>query len=314
MKNKILILFLLIFCLTTSNAYPYWLWTPKTGKWVNPKHAVKGTPKEQFDFTMEFYNGKKYRDAIREFKKLIKAYPKSAEAAESQYYVGRSEEAQGRLYEAFQAYQKVIDKYPFSERIQEIIEREFAIADKFMSGEKRKAMGITLPVENPAIEIYTKIVENSTYGPLAPKAQYRSGLVLQSLARYYEAEDAFNKVITNYPNSEWVTPAKFQVASCRASVSQGTDYDRGAAEEAKQQFEEFVKEHPDAKLSEEAEKNLTELRDEEAASNYNIGIFYEKQKAWESARIYYKEIIDTYPDCAWAKKAEERLKDLEKKK
>lgn len=220
----------------------------------------------------------------------------------------------GNLYGAYQAYQKVIDKYPFSERIQEIIEREFKIADAFMEGVKRKAMGIVLPVENPAIEIYAKIIENSTYGPLASKAQYKLGLVLKSLTRFYEAEDAFNKVISSYPDSEWVEPAKFQVAACRAAVSKGTDYDRGAAEEAKQKFEEFIKEHPDAALSKEAENNIGELMEKEAAGYFNTAKFYEKQKAWESAKIYYREVLDKYPDSAWSKKAEERLKALEKKK
>jgi len=159
--------------------------TPKTKKWVNPKSLPKPTPKEQFEFAKSFYSIKKYDDAEREFKKLIKAYPKSAEAAESQYYLGVIEEDKGNLYEAYLAYQRVIDKYPFSERIQEIIEKEFKIGDKFMAGEKRKALGVELPVENPAIEIFSKVVENSTYGPLAPAAQYKLGLVLKSILRYY---------------------------------------------------------------------------------------------------------------------------------
>ncbi len=312
--RRIILSLIILFSLSLNTAYPYWIWTPKTGKWINPKTAVKPTPKEQFEYALVFYNEKKYEDAKREFKKLIKNYPKSFEASESQYYLGATEEAQGNLYEAYQAFQKVIDKYPFSERIQEIIEREYKIAEVFISGEKRKALGLTLPVENPAIEILTKIVENSTYGPLAPKAQYKLGVVLKGLLRYYEAEDAFNKIISNYPNSEWVEPAKFQIASCRAAVSRGADYDQGAAEEAKQKFEDFVKEHPDAVLTKDAEKNIGQLRDKEAQSNYNIAIFYEKQKAYESARIYYNDIINNYPDSTWAEKALERLKLMEKKK
>jgi TolA-binding protein len=215
-----------------SPAHAYWIWTPKTGKWVNPKHDVKPTPKEQFEWAKSFYDSKQYDGAKREFSKLLKKYPKSFEASESQYYLGLIEEEQGKLYEAYLAYQKVIDKYPFSERIQEIIRREYEIAEGFMSGEKRKALGMALPVENPAIEIFTKVIENSTYGPLAPKAQYKLGLVLKSLMRYYEAEEAFSKVISNYPDSEWVEPARFQIAACRAAMSQGPDYDQGAMREA----------------------------------------------------------------------------------
>lgn len=312
--KRIIIIFLIFWGFFIRSAYPFWIWTPKTGKWVNPKTAVKPTPKEQFDFAKSLYDIKNYEEAKREFRKLLKSYPKAFEASESQYYLGLIEEALGNLYEAYLAYQKVIDKYPFSERIQEIIEREYKIAEGFMTGEKRKMMGVTLPVENPAIEIFTKVIENSTYGPLAPKAQYKLGLVLKGLMRYYEAEEAFNKIISNYPDSEWAEAAKFQIASCRQAVSRGPDYDQGASEEAKRKFEEFVREHPDAALSREAERNIEQLKEKEAESNYNTGRFYEKQKAYEAAKVYYNDTINNYPSSAWAVKSLERLQIMEKKK
>ncbi|MGA2774906.1 MAG: outer membrane protein assembly factor BamD [Candidatus Omnitrophota bacterium] len=313
MKRSILIIFLLL-TLGLTPAYPYWIWTPKSGKFVNPKSLPKSTPKEQFEYAKSFYDIKKYEDAIREFKKLLKAYPKSFEASESQYYIGLIEEEKGNIYEAYQAYQKVIDKYPFSERIQEIIRREYKIAEDFMNGAKRKALGVTLPVENPAIEIFTKVVENSTYGPLAPKAEYMLGLVLKKQLSYYDAEEAFGKVISNYPSSEWATAARFQIATCRAAESQGPEYDQGAMQEAKQKFEEFARDHPDAVLSQEAEKNIAALKEKEAASCYDIARFYEKEKAYNAAIIYYNDIINNYSETSWPAKAAERLQVLEKMK
>ena len=315
MKRLTLIILMAVFwSVSAGSAYPYWIWTPKSGKWVNPKTMPKPTPKEQFEYAKSFYVGKKYEDAKREINKLLKAYPKSLEASEGQYYLGLIDEAQGNLYEAFKAYQRVIDKYPFSERIQEIIEHEYKIGEAFMGGEKRKAMGVALPVENPAIEIFTKVIENSTYGPKASAAQYKLGLVLKGLTRYYEAEEAFNKVISSYPDSEWVEPAKFQIASCRAAVSRGPEYDQGAAKEAEDKFEAFVKEHPDAVLSSEAEANIDKLRDKEAEGNYNIGVFYEKQKAYPAAKIYYEDVVNKSPNSQWAKKALEKIQALENKK
>jgi outer membrane protein assembly factor BamD (BamD/ComL family) len=314
MRRVTIIVIIIFLTLSLSPAYAYWIWTPKTGKWINPKAAVKSTPQEQFDLAKSFYDTKKYEEAKREFRKLLKHYPKSFEAAESQYYLGLIEDAQGNLYEAYQAYQKVIDKYPFSERIPQIVEREYKIGEAFMSGQKRKAMGVSLPVENPSIEIFNKVIENSTYGLWAAAAQYKLGLVLKGLLRYYEAEEAFNKVVSNYPDSEWTAAAKFQLASCRAAVSRGPDYDQGSAKEAKEKFEAFVKEHPDAVLSSEAEKNIEQLKEKEAESNYNIARFYEKQKAYDAAKIYYNDVMNNYPNSQWAVKALERLQILEKRK
>jgi outer membrane protein assembly factor BamD len=311
--KRIILSLLVISFLFLQPAQAYWIWTPKSGKWVNPKNLPKDNPKDQLVYAKSYFDNNKYEDAKREFYKLLKAFPKSAEAAESQYYLGLAEEKQGKLFEAYQAYQKVIDKYPFSERIQEIIELEYKIAERFMSGEKRKTLGVTLPVENPAIEIFGKVVENSTYGPLAPKAQYKLGLVLKGLMRYYEAEEEFNKVVSRYPDSEWAAAAKFQIASCRSSLSKGFAYDQGSAQEAKEKFEDFVKEHPDAVLSLDAEKNISQIREKEAEASYNIAVFYEKQKAFDSARIYYNNIINDYAQSLWAAKAAAKLKMMEQK-
>lgn len=315
MKRKALpILFIIFFGLFIQPAYSFWIWTPKTGKWVNPKNMPKPNPKAQFEFAKEFYDLKKYDDAKREFSRLITIYPKSFEASEGQYYLGLIEENLDNLYEAFKAYQRVIDKYPFSERIKEIIEREYKIGEKFLGGYKRKALGMVLPVEDPAIEIFSKVVENSAYGPLASAAQYKLGLVLKGVLRYYEAEEAFNKVITNYPDSEWVSAAKFQLATVRAAESRGADYDQGAAKEAKDKFEEFVKEHPDAALSREAEDNIKKLNEKEAESSYGIGMFYEKQSEYKAAKVYYEDVVKKYPNSVWAAKSLERLKIMEKLK
>jgi len=301
--GKIVVSVLLALC-CASDAHAYWIWTPKTQKWVNPKTEVQGGPQEQLAFARGLFDGKQYDQAYAEFRKLLKRYPKAVEAADGQYYLGRIEEERGRYSQAFQAYQKVIEKYPFSERIQEIIEREYALAERYLD----KEGGIHPTVaEHPAIEILTKVVENSSYGPLAAKAQYKLGVLLKDLQRYYEAQDAFSRVVSNYPDSEWVAPAQFQIASCLAAVSRGPAYDPGSFREAKKKFEEFIRDHPGAELSDEARANAGRLQLQEAQNNYEVARFYEKQKKFDAAKIYYEQILDQVPDSEWAGKALERL-------
>ena len=54
-----------------ATSLAYWVWTPKTGKWINPKYAVKDTPKQQMEWAMGFYEAGEYKRAISEFQKLI---------------------------------------------------------------------------------------------------------------------------------------------------------------------------------------------------------------------------------------------------
>ncbi len=263
---------------------------------------------------MGFYSSSDYERAIDEFKKLVRHYRQSRQAAEAGYYVGLCLEKLNKPYEAYLAYQKVVDEYPFSERIEEIVKREYEIGERFFEGEKRKVLGVALPIlENPAIEIFRKVVDNSPYGDYASQAQYKIGLFYKGYGRFNEAKEEFQKVVANYPDSEWAEAAKFQIAICTSKVSLKPEYDQEATQEAKKKFEDFVKAHPDVELSKEAQDKARELKDKEAESNFKTGQFYEKQRAYQSARIYYRYIIEDYPQSPWASEAQERLKALEGK-
>lgn len=307
------LIWLSVFSLLITPSYGLWIWSPKTGLWTNPKARVKPTPKEQLKYVQELYDQAKYQEAVEECQRLIKHYPKAYEASEAQFYIGMSFEGLRKLYEAYLVYQKVIDKYPFSSRVEEIIERQLKIGQAFMSGEKRKAMGVKLPVENPSIEIFRKVVENSSYGKYAAHAQYLLGMTLKNFCRYQEARDEFEKVVTTYPESEWVASAKFQSADCAGKIAPKPEYDQELTQEAKRKFEEFVKSQPDAALHEEAQSQIDSLKEKEAEGNLKTAEFYEKQKKYESARIYYQEIVNICSYCASATKAREKLKELEKK-
>ena len=60
MLNKALIrallLSLTVFFLMASPSSAFWVWTPETNKWVNPKFAVKDTPREQLEYALAFEN------------------------------------------------------------------------------------------------------------------------------------------------------------------------------------------------------------------------------------------------------------------
>src|SRR5436190_21917421 len=91
----------IIFSTPAVSAHAFWMWTPESNKWVNPKYSVKDTPQDQLALAMELYNSKEYKKAINEFNKLINHYPKAREAAEAQYFIGRSLKDQDELYQAF---------------------------------------------------------------------------------------------------------------------------------------------------------------------------------------------------------------------
>ncbi|MCM8787221.1 MAG: outer membrane protein assembly factor BamD [Candidatus Omnitrophica bacterium] len=309
MKKLIIFFILILFPLAT---YPFWIWSPKTQKWKNPKYSPKASPFLQFKEGEKYFAEQKYKDAYKSFKKVIIYYPDAQEAAEAQYYLGRCLEELNQKYQAFLEYKKVIDSYPNSKRINEIVERQYKIGEYFLNRQPKQWLGISLYdlVEHPSIEIFKKIVEKSPYSSYAPLAQYKLGVLLLQFNRFEEARDAFQKLIDTYPESQWATPAKYQLAIATAKASFGVDYDSTYIEEATTRLNEFVKKNPQAQITNEAKDQLKQLRNKEAKKNFDIAKFYEKQQKYKSALIYYKIIIDDYSDSDYYDIALERSKKL----
>ncbi|MFA6143116.1 MAG: tetratricopeptide repeat protein, partial [Candidatus Omnitrophota bacterium] len=204
-----------------GNALAYWIWTPQTKKFINPKWAVKDSPKEQYDWAMGFYEAKDYKRSAIEFEKLTKSYEYSEYAARAQYHVGLSYEKQRKYYTAFLHFQKTIDNYPHIENVDEIVGKEVKIADFYMGKPNPKVMGADImPPFDRSVEIYKKVVDNAPFGKYADEAQFKLGLALKKMDSYEEAMEAFQKVIDNYQTSQWYDKAKFELADCanRASL------------------------------------------------------------------------------------------------
>ena len=305
------ILFFLIFVfLCAPQAHAVWIWTPQTGKFINPKWTVKATPKEQLEFGLAFLDGKKYNEAISEFKKLIKFYPRSKEAPEAQYYLGRIQEELNKPFEAFKAYQVVIDKYPFSERAGEIVEIEYGIGNQILQGRSKKGKWAEafLGGDDRVITVFRTVIKNAPYGKYAAISQYTIGIYLKEKALYDEARDEFEKTMNDYPNSEWAKAAQFQIAMADTKRSGNVQHEQKTTQLAIDGFKEFVKSHPESELTSEAKEQMAHLRGKEAENTFLIAKFYEKQKNFRAARVYYKDIINKYADTNWCAKALMRLK------
>ncbi len=314
-KILVVILFIGMACLLTKQGFAFWVWTPETNKWVNPKYAVKETPAEQLQYALTLYEAKEYNDARRELGKLINHYPRAREAADAQYYVGRSWEDQGKLREAFENYQMVIDKYPFSERSAEIVERQYHIGLKLLEGEGRRSefSQAFSGVNDDIVNIFEAIIKNAPYGNLAAPSRYKIGLYSLENNMFKEARDEFEKVINDYPDSEWAKAAKYQIAVSDAQRSSDAPYDQRVTQTAVEEFRKFVEHYPEAELSDAAKKQIQELRNREAESQFQIARFYEKRKEYGAARIYYQTIAEEFKNSSWAADALRKIRELNQK-
>jgi outer membrane protein assembly factor BamD len=299
-------------CAGISSAQAFWIWTPESGKWTNPKYSVKETPSEQLSYAKSFFDARQYGEAMREYKKLLRAYPKAREAAEAQFQIGQTWETLKKYAAAVEAYQLVIDKYPFSDLGPKVVERQYAIANMLMEGKARDSQlaETLLGTEHRVVEIFQKVIKNDPYGSYAASSQYKIGLYYQARQEYQEARDEFEKTLNDYPDSKWAESAKYQIALVDAKRSVKPQYDQKVTGVAVEGFEEFAKTHPESELSRDAQAQIKGLRQKEAENNFVVAEFYRKSKKYVPARVYYNIVTDKYGDTAWALKAEAKLKSL----
>jgi len=262
---------------------------------------------------MRFFDEKKYKRAAEEFTRLVAYFKDSDLAPEAQYYAGRAYEEANKFYPAFNAYQKTIEVYPFTKRIDEIIERQYNLGNTLY----RKYGGILMGKEimtdlERAVEIFRTVRKNAPFGEYGDQAQFMIGQCYKKSEQYDGAKGAFQELIDEYPRSHLADKAEYEVAQCTYLASLKPDYDQELTDDAIKEFKKIAKNKEDSHASKEVEDALFLLEDKKAQSLFNVAKFYEKQKRYKSARIYYEEVLKKYSWSSFAKLARERLKDIAK--
>jgi len=285
-----------------------WVWSPQTG-WVGPSGAVKDTPEEQLAYGVSLFEQQDYKRARKEFKKLLKHYKDSREAAEAQYHIGRCLEEEADYYAAFLAYRETVEVYPSTERFEEILERMYRIGNYFLEGHKRKVFGTVaiLPAREKAVEIFRAMVEDGPFSPHGELAQYKLGLAHLALGEYEQAVSAFEQLIDRYSSSPLVDDARFQLAQASLKGTFRPGYDQYPTEQAIEELEVFVSGYASSDLAPEALERLQTLREQRAAHEYGVAQFYERRREWEAARVYYEAVVNQYGDTSLAPQAASRL-------
>ena len=100
--------------------------------------------------------------------------------------------------------------------------------------------------------------------------------------------------------------------SCSQATRSGT-YDPNAATKAKTGFADFLYRHPNSEKSAQARENLKSLEHKQTSTSFEIAKYYDKQKAYRAAAIYYNEVIRQQPDSAEGARAKKRIAELRAK-
>ncbi|MBF0253821.1 MAG: outer membrane protein assembly factor BamD [Candidatus Omnitrophica bacterium] len=303
----------LAWCLCLSpSAEAAWLWSPESNDWTNVKDIARDTPEEQFSVAKGYFDNQDMGRAEAEFEKVIRVYPNSKWAAEAQFHIGLIEESKGDVSKAAAAFKALVDKYPYSERLNDAVEHEYELAEAMMGGKKSKFLGMEImPAQDLAADLYRHIVRTAPYGPYGVLAQYRLGDAEMAFGNFDEARRAYQAVIDEYPNSEYAPKAKYKIAQVTYDTALSEQYHGERTEEALQKFEGFKRAYPESAMQFEADDAIKELREKQAQSVYDVAVFYDKIEKYKSARMYYAQVAQGFPETMFAREARKRIEAID---
>ena len=276
------------------------------GKWQ------RATAKEQMAVAQAAYDQQNFSLARKAAGRLVRTWPLSDYAPQAQYMVGLAYEAEHEDERAFKEYQKVFDNYPRSDKLGDVVRRQYQITLRFLAGQRFKLWG-WIPLfsdMDKTAGMFEKIVASGPYSAVGPSAQLRIGAARERQKNYPEAVTAYERAADRYHDLPVIAAdALFRAGISYHKQAQRAGYDQGTAGQAIATFTDFMTLYPNDKRVGEAKRIITALKEEQARGNYMIATFYEGRKRWNGALIYYNAVG---PNSRYTPIALQRMEQIKK--
>ncbi|HEY6152824.1 MAG TPA: outer membrane protein assembly factor BamD [Candidatus Udaeobacter sp.] len=252
--------------------------------------------------------------AIRAYKTLVKHHPKDALASTAVYRAAQLLEQTHQYTPAADSYLHLVEKYPSSAHFEDAVEGQFRVGEIYLNGKKLKILGI--PVASAldrAVTIFANIVRTAPYGTYTARAQFNIGMARQKQGANDAAIQAYQAVVDKFPNEPIAVDAQYQIGYIWFTAAQLGTNDASAANNAKTAFQDFLFHYPKSEKAAQARKNLDILEHKQTSNSFKVAKFYDKQKYYRAAVIYYNEVIRQQPGSEESNQAKKRIDQLRAK-
>jgi len=119
--------------------------------------------------------------------------------------------------------------------------------------------------------------------------------------------------VDKFPNEPIAVNAQYQIGYIWYTAAQLGTNDAAAANNAKTAFQDFLFHYPKSEKAAQARKNLDILEHKQTNNSFKVAKFYDKQKYYRAAVIYYNEVIRQQPGSEESNQAKKRIDQLRAK-
>jgi outer membrane protein assembly factor BamD len=284
-------------------------------KYVSPgEEEISGDAAQMYQIGQTAEKEGNIKRAIKAYKSLVKHHPKDTLASAALY---RSAQLQEQLHEytpAAESFGQLVEKYPGSPHFEEAIEAQFRVGEIYLNGKKLKFLGIPLASAlDRAVTVFANVVRTAPYGKYTARAQFDIGLAREKQGANDAALQAYQAVADKFPNEPVAVDAQYQIGYIWFTAAQTGTKDAAASANAKTAFQDFLFHYPKSEKAAQARANLDILEHKQTANSYKVAKFYDKQKYYRAAVIYYNEVIRQQPGSEESNEAKKRIDQLRAK-
>ena len=154
--------------------------------------------------------------------------------------------------------------------------------------------------------------ELSPGDPLTAEARFYVAECSFQMGDLATAALAFQKVAEEFPNSEYAAIALLRDGDANRRLWRRPDVDATAGQTALATYQELLGRYPGTDAAARAQMRIRQLNEWFSEKSYKTGMFYLRRRAYDSAIIYFKEIVASYPDTRLVPDALLRLVDTYK--
>src|SRR5205809_7884997 len=287
----------------------------KKAKFVPPgEEEMSGDAAELYQIGQTAEKEGNPKRAIRAYKSLVKRHPKDALAPTALYRAAQLQEQTRQYTPAANSYLQLVERYPSSAHFDEAIEGQFRAGEIYLNGKKLKVLGI--PVASAldrAVTIFADVVRTAPYGKYTARAQFDIGLARERQGANDAAIQAHQAVVDKFPNELIAVDAQYQIGYIWFTAAKLGTNDAAAADNAKTAFQDFLFHYPKSEKAAQARKNLDILEHKQITNSYKVAKFYDKQKYYRAAVMYYNEVIRQQPGSEESNEAKTRMDQLRAK-
>jgi outer membrane protein assembly factor BamD len=139
------------------------------------------------------------------------------------------------------------------------------------------------------------VLEFSPGDPRVAQAHFWLGEALFAQGRQLEAAREFRKASDETPNDPIAPEALLRLGDVYADLWRRPELDPTYGQTALSTYQELLNRYPGSSVAKRAQQRIADLSERFAYKQYKAALYYFRLKAYDSAILYLKDLVATYP-------------------